>query len=479
MRKTVKILGTLAALGTAIVTGLGRFSNLLGILGLPDEVKEALVLMSGAPTIVPIAALLIGLFCAGYLVYDSGHHQVAWGIVKGRASRVEHSHLIVSGLIIVVAGVVIGAAMIGIGLWLQSKAPSTSTTEQSAPEQPAAQTQQVPPAAQSIPILTTDDVSKILGALGQMQSITNDQVRPAYEATQNISLKGLLAKGGAAAVIARLQPIRDPMRQARKDFSRLLYDYRYYDAQLRPAIAGYDSALDWMDGSLTPIIDDLNKYSSSSADVLEALVRERFGEWANGIGTRFINWYGGVEFRIATETKKIREWPRIVEQPGQTRAKQLSRTDYEKRSRLIIDFFELVNTQVRGAYDELWGIYNDEPRLINANQKGVYDTMASARSKLIEADKGVNPLVRGSELYPDIRGLNWNFQQPILNSLNELINKLRVPVGNNTLIFIDSKETDQLKQGIDVLAKWIEDTKAALTKIRESDDAAVIVSNAQ
>ena len=113
-------------------------------------------------------------------------------------------------------------------------------------------------------------------------------------------------------MIARLQPIRDPMRQARKDFSRLLYDYRYYDAQLRPAIAGYNSALDWMDGSLTPIIDDLNKYSSSSADVLEALVRERFGEWANGIGTRFINWYGSVEIRIAAETKKIREWPRIV-----------------------------------------------------------------------------------------------------------------------------------------------------------------------
>jgi hypothetical protein len=302
MRKTVKILGTLAGLGTAIVTGLGRFSNLLGILGLPDEVKEALVLMSGAPTIVPVAALLIGLFCAGYLVYDSGHHTLALAALKKQPIRVDPSHLIIGGLAVIIAG----AVMVGIGLWIQ---PTS------------------------------------------------------------------LAVANPSPPVVRQQPAA-------------------------PAVPS-------------------------------------------------------------------------------ARPRQLSRTDYERRSRLIIDVFQLANTQVRPAFDDLWGIYNDQPRQINSNQKGVYDTMVSARAKLIEANNAVGPLVRESELYPDIRGLNWNFQSPILQRLNELINTLRVPVQNGTVIFIDSKETDQLKQGIDVLGKWIEDTKAALAKIRESDDAAVIVSNPQ
>jgi hypothetical protein len=473
MRRVASLVGTVGGIGLFLLNHAIEISNFLGIFQLPADLKEALIVFASIPTLIAWGVLAVGLFCLVYLVRDSGHHTLALAAIRKRGVRVEASQLIGVGLAIIVAGVVIGAALVGLGLWQQSHKQATPISQ----EQPSQQ--QVPPTVQPIPVLTTEDVSKMLGALGQMQSITNDQVRPAYEATQNISLGRLLSTGGAPAAIARLQPIRDQMRQARKDLSRLLFDYRYYDAQLRPAITGYDSALDWMDGSLTPIIDDLNKYSSSSANVLEALVRDRFVEWSNGIGSHFTNWYGVVEFRIATETKTIREWPRIIEDPGHPRAKQLSRTDYEKRSRLIIGFFQLVNTQVRGAFDELWGIYNDQPRQINSNQKGVYDTMFSARAKLIEADKDLNPLVRESELYPDIRGLNWNYQSPILQSLNELINKLRLPVQNGTIIFIDSKETDQLKQGIDVLAKWIEYTKAALTKIRESDDAAVIVSNAQ
>jgi hypothetical protein len=116
MRKPIKILGTFLGIGTAVVTGLGRFSNLLGILGLPDEVKEALVLMSGAPTIVPVVALLIGLFCAGYLVYDSGHHTLALALLKKRTIRV-YPYLIPIGLVLIA----IGGIVVGIGAWQKPK----------------------------------------------------------------------------------------------------------------------------------------------------------------------------------------------------------------------------------------------------------------------------------------------------------------------------------------------------------------------
>jgi hypothetical protein len=309
MRKFIGIAGGVGGIGVLFLKYAVDISNLFGLFQLPGELREALIVLSHIPTGIAWVGAALGLICAGYLVYDSGHHTLALAAIKGRTSRVEHSHLIIGGIGVIVAGVLIGVVMLAAGFWMQSKASTSAIPAQAAG--PTAQQEQ-------------------------------------------------------------------PARQLPQD-----------------------------------------------------------------------------------------------------RRRQLSRTDYEKRSRLIIDCFQLVNTQVRGAFDELWGIYNDQPRLINSNQKGVYDTMVSARAKLIEAEKVWNLLVRESELYPDIRGLNWNYQSPILQSLNELIIKLRVPVGNNTLIFIDSKETDQLKQGIDVLGKWIEDTKAALKKIRESDDAAVIVSNAQ
>jgi hypothetical protein len=262
---------------------------------------------------------MLGCFAVSALVllwplqYEENRTQVRIALqhpLKWAAENIGSKQLIVVGL----TGVILFAAIALAGVIWQGRSPvvKSYTTATLTQEQPAAQTQQAPSAVPAIPILIPEDVSNLLRALGQMQSIINDQVRPAYEATQNISLSRLLATGGASAVIAKLQPIRDSMRQARKDFGRLLFDYRYYDAQLRPAIAGYEFPLDWMDGSLTSIIDDLNKYSSTSADVLEALVRDRFVEWSNGIGAHFTNWYGGVEFRIATETKTIREWPRII-----------------------------------------------------------------------------------------------------------------------------------------------------------------------
>lgn len=210
--------------------------------------------------------------------------------------------MIVTGLMIILVGVIAGAVLIGIGLRNQTKASIQTVATQVQAEQPQS----------AQPLFTTEDIRKMLTALGQMQTIVGTQVRGAYEATQFVSLD-ILKKEGSSALIAKLQPIRDAMRRANADLNQLFFDYRYYNAELRPVLAGYDSALGWQDGSLTPIIDDLNKYSSGPPDVLEALIRDRFIEWANGRSSHFGKWYGGAEVRIANETKKIREWPRIVD----------------------------------------------------------------------------------------------------------------------------------------------------------------------
>lgn len=71
-RTKFEIVGTIAGLGTFFLTAAGRVSNVFGVLGLPSEVVAALMLMSAAPTAVTVIALLIGLFCVGYLIRDSG-----------------------------------------------------------------------------------------------------------------------------------------------------------------------------------------------------------------------------------------------------------------------------------------------------------------------------------------------------------------------------------------------------------------------
>lgn len=216
--------------------------------------------------------------------------------------------MIITGLVIILIGVITGSVLVGIGIWNQPPASMTVTSPQVQQEQSTAVQ----------PVFTTEDISKMLAALAQMQIIVGDRVRNFSEATQYVSLD-LLAKGGASALLGKLQPIRDGMRQANKDLNQLFFEYRYYDAELRPVLAGYASALGWEDNSLTPIIDDLNKYSGSPPDVLQALVRDRYVEWANDSAPHFGKWYGGAEARIAAETKRIREWPRIS-QPTEVRS---------------------------------------------------------------------------------------------------------------------------------------------------------------
>jgi hypothetical protein len=156
--------------------------------------------------------------------------------------------------------------------------------------------------------------------------------------------------------------------------------------------------------------------------------------------------------------------------------RRLSGLDYDERRRILNTFYKYVNGQIRDTYGLAWNLYNDQPRLINTNQKAVYEELVKIRQQLIsEWQDLVAPLVRDGDLYADIRSLNWNFHSTtLLPTLNELINIMRGPVEGGTTIFIDSKETDKLKGGINALGQWIEKTKEDIQTLRSKDDEADI-----
>jgi hypothetical protein len=155
--------------------------------------------------------------------------------------------------------------------------------------------------------------------------------------------------------------------------------------------------------------------------------------------------------------------------------KKLASEDFEQRRILLNALFKFANGEVRNTYDVAWGLYNDQPRLINTNQKAVFHALEQVRSGLISASADLKPLIRDSENYADIRNLDWNFEHPLLGTLNEMISRLNVSVQNGVVVHVDSKETDELKAGISALGKWIETTKNVIQAKKAEDDVAEII----
>lgn len=163
----------------------------------------------------------------------------------------------------------------------------------------------------------------------------------------------------------------------------------------------------------------------------------------------------------------------------QPTTKKLSTVDYEQRRILLNKFFQLVNGPLRGIFDIAWPLYNDQPRLINNNQKAVFQELMRIRNEFRAVDPKVGALVREAERYPDIRNLDWNYQTTLLGIANELSNRLQVPVETDKPIHVDSKETDELKAGISSFGEWIEKSKEALQSKFAEDDAAEIISGSK
>src|ERR1700730_8572199 len=89
MRKLIGIAGGIGGLGVLFLKYAIDISNLLGLLQLPGDLREALIVLSHIPTGIAWVGAALGLFCAGYLVYDSGHHTLALTALKKRSFRVD------------------------------------------------------------------------------------------------------------------------------------------------------------------------------------------------------------------------------------------------------------------------------------------------------------------------------------------------------------------------------------------------------
>src|SRR6202035_3457810 len=209
--------------------------------------------------------VLVGNPLVQFLTIIVGLSLIFWDARRSKADKAQSfkpapRQMIIAGFVVIAIGLVIA----GIGLWQQSHTQAPTASLVSPQQQTKAS--DAAPSENKTSIYTVDEIQEMLGALRDIRKVINDQTTPAYEATQNIGWERLLTTGGAAALAAKLATIRDPMRQSFKDLTKLLYDNRHYDLELRPVVSGYDSAYGWMDGSLTSIINDLNKYPTASAD---------------------------------------------------------------------------------------------------------------------------------------------------------------------------------------------------------------------
>lgn len=298
-----------------------------------------------------LACVVVGAVIVGSAILHREHTLAAtnsgpWRVPK-ITNRLEPKHLIIVGVI----GVLVFAAIALAGVILQSRnnthveASHQSAVAPSVTDKPV---NQVVTNSQHRPIYRVDEIEEMLGVLRKMRSIVDDETTPAYEATQNIPWENLLKTGGAGALSKRLASIRDPLRQAGRDMRKLFYDNRHYGDELLPVAKGYEFAYDWMDSSLSMIIDTLNKYSTATPDVLNALIRDRYIEWANGIGTHFSPWYGAMDSRITAKTKELREWPNLAERAPASEPRDAKYTTktirelramYEGRTRLQADAF--------------------------------------------------------------------------------------------------------------------------------------------
>ncbi len=120
MRKILGIAGTVGGIGVFVLRYAIDFSNILGLFQLPADVRDALMALSGIPTAIAWVGVMLGLFCAGYLVFDSGHHKFVVAAIPRRARKMDTPQLTaVIGLAIIVVGVVV----VGLGIWERLNQP--------------------------------------------------------------------------------------------------------------------------------------------------------------------------------------------------------------------------------------------------------------------------------------------------------------------------------------------------------------------
>jgi tRNA_anti-like len=69
-QRIVATIGAIVSLGLFFLTYAKRLADFFAVVHLPADIGEALTKMSNVPTLVSWGGFAIGMFCAGYLVFD-------------------------------------------------------------------------------------------------------------------------------------------------------------------------------------------------------------------------------------------------------------------------------------------------------------------------------------------------------------------------------------------------------------------------
>jgi hypothetical protein len=110
MRKTLGIAASVGGIGLFLLTQAVHISNFLGVLQLPSDIRDALIVLASIPAFIAWGVLFLGLFSGGYLVYDSGHHTAVLAALKKRPFHVDP--ILALALCLVVIGLILFAVRI-------------------------------------------------------------------------------------------------------------------------------------------------------------------------------------------------------------------------------------------------------------------------------------------------------------------------------------------------------------------------------
>jgi hypothetical protein len=139
MRKTLSIAASVCGIGLFLLSHAVQISNYLGVFQLPSDIKDALIVLASIPTFIAWGVLILGLFSAGYLIYDSGHHTLALGALRKRSFRVDPIigiaiALVTVGLVLFAVRVSSLSAAYPVGTFLDVGGPAPETMPQLLPD---------------------------------------------------------------------------------------------------------------------------------------------------------------------------------------------------------------------------------------------------------------------------------------------------------------------------------------------------------
>lgn len=149
-----------------------------------------------------------------------------------------------------------------------------------------------------------------------------------------------------------------------------------------------------------------------------------------------------------------------------------TRVDLERRQAVLNDLFDALNGPIREACKLTSDINENLEANINSHSFiAVKKELEAFFSQLITANKNLSDAVHASDLYPEIRNMDWSFS-PIFETTNVLIEAVGRLGGNGSVVVFDSNIIKNWQAAVAGYADWIQRTKVAIVdKKQEYENA--------